>query len=100
MLVPGEGTHTKRICSPASGPLSPDPTITLNRHDHPARTPGTRVAKDTIFRSFKRRTWKRTHGAVKRFVRLPPMSYFGLGVLGAFAVGNFGLGLMQTPESL
>jgi len=33
-----------------------DPRKTLNRHYHPARALGTRVAKDTMFRSFKRRT--------------------------------------------
>jgi hypothetical protein len=33
------------------------------------------------------------YGAFRGFVRFLPMNYFGLGVLGALAVENFGLGI-------
>ena len=44
--------------------VNPDPRKTLNRHD-------AKVAKDTLFRSLRRRTRKRAHGAFRGFVLFP-----------------------------
>jgi hypothetical protein len=47
-----------------------------------------------MFRTLDRRTRKPVYGAFRSSVPLPPLSHFGLGVLGALAVENFGLGLI------
>jgi len=57
----------------------------LNRHD-------AKVAKGAMFRTLDRRTRKPVYGAFRSSVPPSPLSHFGLGVLGALAVENFGLG--------
>jgi hypothetical protein len=65
-----------------------NPKKPLNRHD-------AKVAKGAMFRTLDRRTRKPVYGAFRSSVPLPPLSHFGLGVLGALAVENFGLGLIE-----
>jgi hypothetical protein len=64
-----------------------NPKKPLNRHD-------AKVAKGAMFRTLDRRTRKPVYGAFRSSVPPPPLSHFGLGVLGALAVENFGLGLI------
>jgi len=53
-----------------------------------------------MFRTLDRRTRKPVYGAFRSSVPLPPLSHFGLGVLGGLAVENFGLGLALYSDRL
>jgi glutamate-1-semialdehyde aminotransferase len=52
----GEGNDKEAMTNRAMTISNPNPRKTLNRHDHPALAPGTRVAKDTMFPSSQQRT--------------------------------------------
>jgi hypothetical protein len=69
-----------------------DPRKTLNRHDHPAPTLGTRVAKNPMISIFQSRNVTDDSWGLQEFASVPSNEPSRLGVLGALAVGNFGSG--------
>jgi len=72
-----------------AGNANPDARKTLNRHD-------AKVATDAMFRFFHHRTQEPVSGAFRSFVPFPQEA-ISLGVFGALAVENFGLGLNSVP---
>jgi len=89
MGVPRENTGFLEAAGWFRGLSNSNPKKPLNRHD-------AKVAKGAMFRTLDRRTRKPVYGAFRSSVPLPPLSHFGLGVLGALAVENFGLGLIKS----
>ena len=81
----------------ARATTNPNPRKTLNRQDHPAQALGTRVAKIPRFGLRNRKT-RRPLVERQRCPSGPFLQPISLGVLGALAVGNFGLGF--TPGIL
>jgi hypothetical protein len=65
----------------------------LNRHD-------AKVAKDRVFMTSPRTRLKKYSWGGQEFGSLSPESPFGLGVLGALAVDNFGLGFIACQSGI
>jgi hypothetical protein len=78
------------VSKAAGYPISPDPRKTLNRHD-------AKAAMDGMFGTFQSRT---REPVLEAFSLSSPIRPSGLGVLGALAVNNFGLGLAVSVECL